>query len=46
MPKPVEKTLTKTIKNFMWDGKKPFVSIDALHLPIEQGGVKLLDLKV
>ena len=30
----------------MWDGRKPSVNIDTLHLPIEQGGVKLLDLKV
>ena len=30
----------------MWDGKKPSVNIDTLYLPIEQGGVKLLDLKV
>ena len=46
MPKKVEETLKKTIKNFMWDGRKPSVNIDTLHLPIEQGGVKLLDLKV
>ena len=46
MPKQVEKTLIKTIRNFMWNGKKPSVNKDTLHLPIEQGGVKLLDIKV
>ena len=46
MPKQVEKTLIKTIRNFMWNGKKPSVNKDTLHLPIEQGGVKLLDMKV
>ena len=46
MPKQIESTLTKIIRDFMWNGKKPSVNIDTLYLPVEQGGVKLLDLKV
>ena len=45
MPKEIEGTLTKIIRNFVWDGKKPPVNIDTLNLPVKQGGVKLLDLK-
>jgi len=45
MPKQVEDTLEKIIRNFMWNGNKAPVSISTLHLPIEQGGVKLLDLR-
>jgi hypothetical protein len=45
MPKQIEDTLEKIIRNFMWDGKRPPVNMNTLHLPIRQGGVKLLDLK-
>ena len=45
MPRQIEETLPKVIRNFVWDGKRPPVNINALRLPITQGGIKLLDLK-
>jgi hypothetical protein len=46
MPKEVEENLIKTIRNFMWNDKKPPVKMSTLSLPVAQGGIKLLDLKV
>ena len=45
MPRQVEENLTKTIKNLMWNDKPP-VNMSTLSLPVAQGGIKLLDLKV
>jgi hypothetical protein len=42
MPQQVE--LNKTIWEFIWEGERPPVNADILHLPIEQGGIKLLNL--
>ena len=36
MPRQIEETLTKVIRNFVWNGKKPPVNINALRLPITQ----------
>jgi hypothetical protein len=44
MPKEVEKSLEKSIRQFIWDDRKPPVSLKTLHLPIQKGGIKLLDL--
>ena len=46
MLKQVEEALTKTIRSFMWNGARPSVNIDTLYLPVEQGGVNFLNLKV
>jgi hypothetical protein len=46
MPRQIEENLTKTIRNFMWNDKKPPVNMSTLSLPVAQGGIKLLDLKV
>ena len=46
MPKLAEKELTKTIRDFMWDGRTPTpVSLDAMCLPVEEGGLALLDVR-
>jgi exonuclease III len=45
MPKQIEDTLEKIIRDFIWDGKKASVNMDTLYLPIRQGGIKLLDLR-
>ena len=44
MPKEVEQTLTKTIRNFMWDDQKPMISLDTIEKPHLKGGKKVLDL--
>jgi hypothetical protein len=46
MPKQVEESLTKTIRNFMWEDRKPPVNMSTLSLPVAQGGIKLLNLKI
>ena len=46
MPKQIEESLTKIIRNFVWDGKKPPVNMSILSQPVARGGIKLLDLKV
>jgi len=46
MPRQIEEILTRTIRNFMWNDKKPPVSMSTLSLPVAQGGIKLLNLKV
>jgi hypothetical protein len=46
MPRQVEEILTKTIRNFMWNDKKPFVNMGTFSLLVAQRGIKLLNLKV
>lgn len=46
MPEPVLKKLTKMIRDFVWDDKTHVpVAMDHLYLPVEEGGIKLLDLE-
>ena len=45
MPKAVETQITKILRNFIWDGKKPPISIERLSKPIEEGSIKLLDIQ-
>ncbi|KAJ6451989.1 hypothetical protein C8R47DRAFT_998262, partial [Mycena vitilis] len=44
MPKHIEDTLVKLIRDFLWDGKKARVSLDTMILPVNQGGKGILDL--
>jgi hypothetical protein len=47
MPKEVEETLNRIIKNFMWeDDSSPRIANETLRNPITEGGLDLLDLKV
>ncbi|KAH7909427.1 hypothetical protein BJ138DRAFT_1010851, partial [Hygrophoropsis aurantiaca] len=46
MPDAIEANLTKQIRNFIWDdAKTPPISIEQLHKPLKEGGIKLLDIK-
>ena len=46
MPKSVENSLKKIIRDFFWNGARtPPVNIDTLCLPIEEGGIGLLDIE-
>lgn len=46
MPEHVAASLTKTIRNFIWDNKKnPPISLARLQLPRSQGGIHLLNLQ-
>ena len=45
MPKHIETALIKMIRNFMWNNStNPRISLETLYRPIEEGGLKLLDL--
>ncbi|KZP28251.1 hypothetical protein FIBSPDRAFT_689948, partial [Athelia psychrophila] len=44
MPKEIEKTIVKTIKDFVWDNKRSVINIETLSLPIEKGGHGILDV--
>ena len=44
MPKEIEQLLEKSIRQFIWEDRKPPVSLKTLHHPIQRGGIKLLDL--
>ena len=46
MPTPVRHTLNGMIRDFLWKGARvPPVGLDTLCLPIEEGGIGLLDLE-
>ncbi|EPS98430.1 hypothetical protein FOMPIDRAFT_1096747, partial [Fomitopsis schrenkii] len=45
MPKSAEREVEKIIKEFLWDGQRvPAVSMETLRLPVEEGGLGLLDV--
>lgn len=44
MPSETETLVTKLIREFMWDGKKPPIGLETLYLPKEEGGLGLLDI--
>jgi len=47
MPKVIEETLNRIIKNFVWEGdSSPRIANDTLRNPIEEGGLNLLDLEI
>ena len=46
MPKPVESTLQKMMSKFMWDGKHLSINQQILGVPIHNGGIQLLDIKL
>jgi ribonuclease HI len=46
MPRHIESTLTKIIREFMWeDDSSPRIALDILQRPVEEGGLNLIDLK-
>ena len=46
MPSSVKETLTKIIRDFMWEeDSSPRISLDFLHLPPDAGGLGLLDIR-
>ena len=47
LPSPDKQTLIKyrtMVNQFIWNGKKPKISYEKLILPIDKGGIKLIDL--
>lgn len=44
-PGTVFKEYKRLITNFVWNGKRPKVAYDTLTLPIDQGGLNLMDLE-
>jgi ribonuclease HI len=44
MPEGVVKELTSIIREFVWDGKRPLLSMEYIQLPQEEGGMGILDL--
>lgn len=45
MPKTIERSLTSTIREFIWDGKKPAIAMSTLYKKQEEGGIGLLDIE-
>lgn len=45
-PSMVYKEYKRLVTNFIWKGKRPKVAYDTLTLPINQGGLNLMDLEV
>lgn len=44
MPRPVHLSLQTMVRDFLWDGRRtPPVGMDTLYLPVEEGGLGLLD---
>lgn len=47
MPPNIEAALTKMIQNFIWgETSLPCIAMEALHRPMEEGGLDLLDINV
>ncbi|KZP26707.1 hypothetical protein FIBSPDRAFT_732124 [Athelia psychrophila] len=46
MPKEIERSLEKTLKDFIWDNKRSPINLKMLTLPIEKGGHGILDIPV
>lgn len=44
MPDEIRDRLVKIVRAFMWDDGAPRVALERLYLPVEEGGVGLLDL--
>ena len=45
MPKHIETALIKMIREFIWESSAPpMISMARLYMPIEEGGIKLLDI--
>ena len=46
MPQKIEETLTKMVRDFMWEeSTNPKIALETLHRPPEVGGLNLLDIK-
>ena len=45
VPVGVVKNMENLIRDFLWKGKKAKISLKILQLPVDQGGLKLVDLK-
>jgi ribonuclease HI len=46
MPPEIEDTLTRIIRDFMWEGYTlSKIALENLHRPIEEGGLNLIDIK-
>ena len=46
MPPRIEKALQKIIQNFLWESEgTPCIALDTLELPLEEGGLNLLNIK-
>ena len=46
MPPHIEDALSKTLRDFMWDNDThPRIALEYLHLPLNQGGLNLLDIR-
>jgi hypothetical protein len=44
MPKDIEDTLERLTRSFLWDGKTARISLEAMILPVDQGGKGILDI--
>jgi hypothetical protein len=46
MPKHIEDTLIRIMRNFIWEeNNPPRIALEYLHYPVEESGINLLDLK-
>lgn len=45
-PVQVYKEYRRLVTNFIWNGRKPKVAYNTLTLPVDQGGLNLMDLEV
>jgi len=46
MPKYIEDATTKILHNFIWgEQKQPWIAMDTLHHPTEEGGLHLINIK-
>jgi hypothetical protein len=46
MPIHIEDTLTKTIRDYIWDNDvHPRIGLEHLHKPLNEGGLNILDIK-
>ena len=46
MPQPIEKVLTKLIRDFLWgEESKPKIAAQTLQRPINEGGLNILDIE-
>lgn len=46
MPKEIEKAFQKLIQDFIWDGERaPRIALETLELPLDEGGLNLLNIR-
>lgn len=46
MPKDIQKELTRMIRNFLWDGRSPTISLRTLEQKTQDGGLGVMNLEM